>query len=126
MGRGETNIKWFDLIQKILGFLIGFFFWGIAFDRIIGFMQGGMTALPAEIPSWFNLILAGGTLGLFVIVILLIIGIKVVQKFANFVKWILIGIFAALIVNTVFPALSIPNPFEWIGNQLGIAGAFNG
>jgi len=94
-------------------------FSGIAFERIVALFQHGMGSLPAEIPSWLDLILTGGTIGIIIFIILLVLGVNLVVKLAPFFVYLLIGILAALLINVVFPALDLPNPFDWILNILG-------
>lgn len=91
----------------------------MALERLIGFIQLEAGELPSFIPFWFDLILAGGTIGIFIFIILLLVGIKIAAKFMPFFKWFLIGILAALVVNIIFPMFKIPNPFDWIMQRIG-------
>jgi len=95
----------------------------LALERIVNFFQVGTGALPSVIPSWLDLILTGGTtIGIIVFLILLIAGIKILTKFIPFFTWLLIGILCGIVISVVFPALNLPNPFEWIISQLGTGG----
>jgi hypothetical protein len=92
----------------MIGFAVGFLFSAAVIDRLVDFFQSGSTALPAQIPSIIDLVLGGGAVGIFIFMILILLGIKTVKVFATFATWLIVGILFSMIL--AFLGIVLPMP----------------
>ena len=67
-------------------------------------------------------LLSFGVVGAMVVIILVLLALKMIAKFLPFMKWVLTGILAALVVTFVLPAFGFPNPFDVLLEKIGING----
>lgn len=101
--------NWFRFAQGVIGFAVGFLFSAAVIDRLVGFFQSGSTALPTQIPSIVDLVLSGGAVGIFIFMILILLGIKTVVIFATFAKWLILGILASMVLAFLGIVLPLPD-----------------
>ena len=95
----QVVINWMRFLQGLIGFALGFIFSGAIAERIAGFIHGSAGTLPTQIPILTDLLIAGGGIGIFVVFILILLGIKTFKFFSTFVSWLIIGILASMIMS---------------------------
>lgn len=120
MGKGETTVRWFSLVQSVAGFLIGFVFFGICYERLTSMFTESSIAIPAEFPSVMAYLASFGAVGVIILLVLLWLGIKFIKKFLPFITGLIVGMLLAVIVTSVLPALGLPDPFSWAAGLMGI------
>jgi len=95
----QVVFNWMRLLQSLIGFALGFVFSGAVVERLTGFIQGTGGALPTQIPIITDLLIAGGGVGIFIVILLIIFGIKTFKFFSTFVTWLLLGILASMLLS---------------------------
>lgn len=98
MGK-QIILNWMRFLQGLIGFALGFIFSGAVVERLVGFIQGSGGALPTQIPLLTDLLIAGGTIGIFVVFVLIILGIKTFKFFSTFVTWLILGVLASMLLS---------------------------
>lgn len=94
-----VSFKPIGILQRIIGFALGFIFSGAVIERLIGFIQGSGGALPAQVPLLTDLLIAGGGIGIVVVFILILLGIKAFKFFSTFLTWLIFGILASMALS---------------------------
>ena len=111
-----SPMRW---VQRIVGFCLGFFFAQPALMYLTDFLGRESIAVPEVIPNIImHLLVAGGTIGVIVLLVVILLGIKLFAKFLTFVCWIIIGILLAeLLMVLGFP---VPNLYDWVLSHIRI------
>ncbi len=113
--KGQKVINLWTLFQQILGLGLGFFFQTFITEKLIDFVSGGGAALPEQIPLWTSLLLAGGTVGLILFFVLILLGISFVAKILLFFKWMILGILLAFVYKLLVVMVGFPDVFSFLG-----------
>ena len=98
--------------QRIGGFCLGFFFAQPALIYLTDFLGRESIAVPDMIPNIvMHLLVAGGTMGIIILLVVILLGIKLIAKFLTFICWIVLGILLAeLLMVLGFP---VPDLYGW-------------
>jgi len=103
-------LRW---IQRIIGFGLGFFFAQPASAYVTDFLTRQSVEIPSQVPTLLSFLLAGGTVGLILAILLLLMGLNFLAKIMTFVSWLLFGILIATVVTAM--GFHIPNVFDLFG-----------
>ena len=95
----QIIFNWMRFLQGLIGFALGFIFSGAVIERLTCFIQGTGGAIPNQIPIITDLLIAGGGVGIFVVLVLIILGIKTFKFFSTFVTWLILGILASMLLS---------------------------
>lgn len=111
-----SPLRW---VQRIVGFCIGFFFAQPTIMYLTDFLGKESVAIPELIPNIIaHLLIAGGSMGIILLLITILLGIKLIAKLLTFVCWIVVGLLLAeLFMVLGFP---IPNLYNWIISQVNL------
>jgi len=109
--KSVTVIDVSKLVQRILGFIIGFFLQGLFMQKMISWIQSSGATLPSQIPMVTQL-LGGGIVATILILILIVAGLKLVTKVITFVIWLIIGVIAAFLLVIFTQMMGLPNLFD--------------
>lgn len=83
----------------VVGFLLGFIFSNAVIEKLTTFFQGSGGALPSQVPLITDLLIAGGGLGIFIVLILAIFSIKTAKFFSTFAIWLILGIISSMVLS---------------------------
>ena len=99
-------------VQRVVGFIIGFFFSKPVGSYITDFLSRQTVTIPSQIPSVVQILAGGGIVGIILLIIAVIMGIKFITKMATFIIWVLLGVLVALVITAL--GFQIPDPIAYL------------